>query len=163
MKFIELYEALTHQNGSYVDMKFSEDSLDKLMAVQRAIGLDNPTPRDKMHVTLMYSKKPSSDHYHKNDKSIKVKNRYRLEWFGPEQDVLVLVIEDDEELQKRHAELRAYGMQHSYDEFTPHVTLAYNQAQKELPSIEELNIGSLKLVGEDIAELDLNWKEKLDD
>lgn len=166
MKIKELYESLIgeHKSGSYVDMRLDDKSKDKIGDLIRDIGLDNPTPRDKLHVTLMYSKKPSSKFYERSEKSVKVGNKYSLQWFGENKDALVLVLEDADDLHKRHSELKAYGMEHSWPDYSPHVTLAYKQdSEVGLPDMREYNLGSLRFVDEQINELDLNWKEKLDD
>lgn len=135
MNFNQLYEALTGiemQSGSYVAMKLSDSTIGLIESLQKQLGLKNPVPVDKLHITLMYSLKPLNSTFTCSTKSIIGDGECSFQMFGPEQDCLVLKLSGniEEKLKTRHNEIASYGGEHTYNPYQPHITLSYGEPEQ---------------------------------
>lgn len=133
---------LESTGGNYVSLDVDNPEIE--------LKLDSGTivPTGKHHITLMYSEGT-------NVPTDKIKNA--IEWMSgsrtaksksvdvfdsqenPSLGCIVLKIESDH-LQNVHEELKRIGLRHSYSEYKPHVTLAYDVDIEEARTIaKQLN------------------------
>jgi hypothetical protein len=125
---------------TYIAMLFDEESLEKLRTVSSV--LDKPTPASEFHITVIYSKKPTSAKGRgKLDKPVPVKlTKYSVFHTQTGKDCLVIEIESPE-ITARHEEImKDYGASYDFDKYAPHITLSYDFTGdiKELPKLETL-------------------------
>lgn len=173
MKFSDLYEALvgaSQQSGSYVGMKLSDDSIGIIQEIQKTLGLKNPVPMEKLHITMMYSMKPLNSTFQCSTKPITGPLEYTYEWFGPSADCLVIKLKGElsDKLRTRHNEIASYGGEHTYDPFSPHITLSYGEPEESMMNIrDKINTtvypsGQLfKLVSEYHEPVNQSWSDDL--
>lgn len=135
-------------DGTYVCVKFTKESGKKLYNFAKSLGL-KPIPAHEMHITIVYS-----------TKKLKIKNGIsgmnfsvqgsKLEYLGDKDSnwrALTLKLKS-EKLQDLHDSFKEYGYIHPYDDFIPHVSLAYQPPEDlELDKIEvpdfELDVQSM--------------------
>ena len=144
------------KNGSYFGVKPSEESMEQIQSIIKKAKVKNAISEDDIHVTLLFSPDkgnpmipPSSDLVHKAVP-------YKFAMFGPEKNCLVVKLESSD-LKNRHNQLLAHGFIHSYDEFSPHITLSYDY-DGELPSSDLLSdIGEMEFTDEYTMAIDDDW------
>jgi hypothetical protein len=162
MKISDLYEALTKTTGTYIGRKLDDVSGQKIMLLQKDLGLgqNQIVKQEDLHVTLMYSYDMLRSDFLPNPKEIisDLSEAY-LDWYGEDKTTLVLVLEC-RKLKTRHDEIAAYGLKHTYQPYSPHVTLAYDVANPESIDLGDGVIPDrLRFIGEYFDELDLDWKK----
>jgi 2'-5' RNA ligase len=156
-------------NGSYVAVSFSEDSQNRLTDFAHNLKLSNLVPKDKYHVTVIYSRIALP-------KEFKVQNLSEVEplivtpkhfsVFPTQSGKKALVLElDSPELVERHTSIMdKYDATYDFDEYKPHVTLSYDMGDFELPDdIDERaknELGELEIIEEYHEPLQLDWAEK---
>jgi hypothetical protein len=114
--------------GTFVGAKLTEDCADRLVEWMTQQGIPNPTPKEELHCTVVYSE----------EREINIAplayeppleidpSRFRFKHFGDNREVLVLTF-DRPELAHRHAMLRKkYDLSWKFPSYIPHVTLSYN-------------------------------------
>ena len=145
----------SYKNGNYVGMRLSAESVEKVKKLMKKLKLNQPVSDDDLHVTLMYSPEKGNPSFTpSNLEHVATASEFAL--FGDENDCLVIKLQSDS-LQARHADLLAFGFQHTYSEYSPHVTLSY-QYEGDKPSNDLLDdLGELTLVDEYIEPLDEKW------
>lgn len=139
--------------GVYVGAKFSHESIVNLLRLQDALGLVEPTPADKMHVTVLFSRKniPVSLESYKF-KALPVEIETWKSSSG-KKNVVVLKLQCPE-LTKRHNDLIAQGGTHDFPDYQVHVTLSYNHDKEiKLP----VAFDHLIIQDEYTEPLDLDW------
>ena len=102
-------------------------NVDELYSWCKENKIENLIDRDKLHVTIAYSKK-EVDHslFKPKDYRIKVANSNReLVILGKENNCLCLKF-DSVILSKRHKHFIDNGCSFDYDSYKPHLTLSYN-------------------------------------
>lgn len=155
MKLIELLEA--EDEGLFMAVHFTEETLDDLVALGETLGLENVTARNDFHTTIIFSKKyinlPPITHDVKIDPAT-----YSWELFGHENNVLVLKYESPE-LKERFDAAMELGATYDFDEYKPHVTFAFDVENIDLDDLD-LPTFSLQLAEEYQTPLDLDWKDK---
>ena len=143
MMISELLEERAEKPGMFVGAHISEDSIKSLQDWTHRHGIDKPTPADKMHVTVLYSKDKQFD-WESAEHNVEIDpSTYKLELFGEENNVLVLSFECPE-LNKRHEHgMDTHDLSWDFDGYTPHVTLSYEACDL---SLTELPTPDVKLV-----------------
>lgn len=117
--------------GTYVAIEFGETSNRNLTKFFENLGVKNIV--DDLHVTLIYSRETMLfDEIDLNLKGelIRFENA-RYELFGEDKDVLVLRF-NSKILNDAHENIKSIGAIHSYPNYSPHLTIAYDM--KEIPS-----------------------------
>lgn len=139
--------------GLYVCAKYSEQTLDEVEALQRALKVPNPVPREKIHSTILYSR--VNVPYVCASGSFEVANSGHLEvWRTQDGPTLVLVLDSDY-LRTRHMYGRTIGGTHDFNDYTPHITLSYNVGAASFKGKHELKV----ILSHEKAEpLKLDWK-----
>ncbi|QHJ78966.1 MAG: hypothetical protein [Caudoviricetes sp.] len=159
MKYSELVESLV---GTYVAVTFSKESLDMFERLQRKLNLEKKTPTDKMHSTILFSRKKIdfpvlSDVYETASKKV----QYQVFETQTGKRALVLLL-DSEYLTHRHNLGMSLGATYDYPEYHPHVTLSYDIGDMEV-STKPFNLATEPvIVAEYMEDLDLTWSDQDD-
>lgn len=126
-------------NGVYAAAKFTEDTLDRLVELQNKLQLINPTAKEDLHSTILYSRlyvpfKPELF-------EVKLCDSGHLEIFetGDKNRALVLVLDSDY-MTYRHDIGIALGATHDYDSYNPHITLSYDIKSLQFNTNEKIDI-----------------------
>jgi len=140
--------------GTYVGAKYTDATTQQLSKLMKIINVPNAITKDKLHSTLLYSKKEISidygtfpiDYMGWTD---------RLEiWEDQGKNILVLIINSDE-MKSRHDELLEMGGASVYPEFNQHITLSYDVQDWIIPECDlDFNVFACT---EYIEPLKLSW------
>ena len=154
------------ETGTFVGARFSDKSCDILLDIMKQLGLENPTEREDLHTTVMYTLKSIPDFAEDNPEPVtfdppKSATIDRFQVF-PSQDgdnALVLVLKS-KYLSDRHNEIiDTYGAEYTHDEYHPHVTLAYSPDEFDVDNWDITDYaGDLELITEYNSPLDPDWK-----
>jgi phage-related protein (TIGR01555 family) len=140
---------------------------DALVKWAKAQGIESPVSADQMHVTVLYSRTPvdwmamGSTWDQDQDGKLRVPpgGPRVVDLFGAEKDTLVLQFSSSG-LSWRHEEMVRKGASHDYDEYAPHVSIAFDVAPDfDLSAIEPYQ-GELIFGPEVFREIDDDWKAK---
>lgn len=163
MNFDELYEnVLGTSKGTYVARKLDSVSRQLVSILQEELGLgQNKVAEEDLHVTLVYSHDESRFPFQPDQKSIKseINETASLEWFGKNNDCLVLKFSCPK-MKARHLEICSYyGVKHTYDPYQSHVTLAYDVKNPESVDLTKGHLPAyLRFVAEYGEELEIGWR-----
>ena len=149
MKPIELFVTLcspelevipySMENGCYSAVTPDKASRLKLLNLGEQLGFDiNP---DKLHITVIYSEKPVSDPKVKSGKFAATCREVGY-WTGHDGKTYVVAKINSDELHAEHQRLRSLGAEHSFPDYSPHVTLDASEGElskKLKKSIDEVN------------------------
>ena len=160
-----LLNELVDIKGSYVGVTPAKESKNKIKQLIKQLKVDNPIARDKMHCTVIYSRKPISDFTAKGtlDPAIKAIPK-SLKIFQTQEGKNALVLElDCEELHYRHQSImKEYGATYDYPEYIPHITLSYDCKDFDVSSISKEDlcniIDCIEIDNEYYEDLKLDWK-----
>lgn len=152
------------KNGIYVAVKFSDDTINRLLKYCNKANIPEVLKADEFHCTLSYSRKDVPDFEPKEKiKEIGVPYKFEVWPSSPnafKKDMtycLVLKFKSDY-LQKRFDKIMSMGATYDYDKYQPHISLSYNVDKdfdvKKLPPIKEL--GDFEIVSEYSEELELD-------
>lgn len=145
MRAYELFEQDDNTpDGTYAGVKLSDETVERIVAYCDEHDIPNPVPSDKLHVTLLYSRKYLPDY--------EAAGEYKKPMVGEpagfdvwdtsdEEPSRCLVLKlDCERLLKRHEQLmNKHEATYDHDEYTPHVTFSYNiedYDESDLPKID---------------------------
>lgn len=146
MKLSQFFE----KQGTYVGIRLDDESKKVLVELQNVLRLENPLDPDKFHVTVLFSRKHIDVPVVDTTFSASV---IRVEcWKTGDGKSAVVAKLDCKGLVSRHEDLISIGGTHDYPDYSPHVTLSYDD--KVSPMFVS---GELKLVDEYIEPLDLEW------
>lgn len=171
LKLQEIFEA-AETRGTYAAVKFDEDTKDAILEYIKEHDIPNPISRDKMHCTVLYSRKycPDYEPLGKIDppwigeptKFEVWESRGKLRDEEPKR-CLVLKFKCDK-LNERHKELMdEHDATYDFPEYKTHITLSYDigdMDETKLPDIHKF-LDVIKIVEEYGEDLDLSWSDKL--
>lgn len=125
------------KHGTFVGARLTRDTEDRLWDWLAKTGMQNPEPKNRMHVTVVGHESRQFPWQCKEYPPLEVDpSTYHLEEF-PGKDGKALVLRfDSPELQKRHQWAKdTYGFEWKHPEYLPHITLGYNTGinPKDLP------------------------------
>lgn len=149
------------KNG-YLAVKPTPDSAQHLARLLDGAGITGTIPADKLHVTLFYAPDglPESIRESVNPEQV------HLAFVQPTPRILgegtwrAVVLElDAQSLHQRHNSIRTdHNGQHSYPDYTPHLSVKYSPEDGDLEKIVELFAGipnlALQLHGEYCEDID---------
>jgi len=146
--------------GLYVCAKFSQSSCEALKRVQEALGMTNPVVAEKLHTTIVYSRKtidlPPVINLNETASLIGFEK-----WDTKYGSTVVGILKSDY-LHDRFNEAMANGATYDYDDYKPHVTLSYDSGITEFNLKDNLTLPvELNIVGEHYESLDLD--KQIDD
>lgn len=164
MKLIDLFEE-KEKTGTYAGVRFDADTKQRIKTFIKDNKIPNPIPTDKIHTTLLYSRKrlPEYEAAGKLDPPLVGKPLKFDVWLSqPDDDgektkCLVLQYECTD-LIKRHKKLmKEHGGTFDFDEYKPHVTFSYDIGDFDIKLLDPKKIGDLKLVTEYQEDLNFDW------
>lgn len=164
---LKLFEDQTnHENGTYVEAYLDEESKEALSAFCEDKQIPSPTPKDKFHITIIYSEGEGQGDPTVGDKRFEepmVAKFEKYNLFGPEKNCLVMELECEALNQLHRQILQDHPtLKHSYDEYAAHVTLSYTIPEGfDLDELEKPDFEIL-ICGYTSSELNPNWKEDND-
>lgn len=137
-----------------------------IRAWYEAQGVEKMMPASDFHVTIIYSKTAidwfAVSETWQSELKLSAGGPRDHEFFGPpgNEDSLVLMIKSSE-LQWRHEEFKRHGATTSFDEYQPHVTLIFGNADRtmDISDIEPWQ-GEILLGPEIFEAIDENWQPK---
>jgi hypothetical protein len=165
MKLKDLYEQ--SKKGTYAGVRFDTDTNRALHKYISENKIPNSIRPDKMHTTLLYSRKhlPNYKPAGKIQPPMTGNPSGLTVWDtqgenGPKTKCLIFQY-DCPELVTRHKSLmKEHEATFDYPEFKPHVTLSYDIGDMDIDKLPDATeIGPLKLVEEYGEDLDLNWAQ----
>lgn len=135
-------------SGSYVCALPDTESKIKLARISAALG--HPLGKDDvedLHSTIMYAKGafPESIPLQKG-KRFGAKIIGIEFWDGHDNDGYVVAILDSPDLVNRNKEWAATGLKHSFDDYSPHVTL-FDKLSKTDELVQKINAVAKKAIG----------------
>lgn len=141
--------------GTYVAGYFSEESQDKIYALAKKLEIPNLVPKDKYHVTIIFSKKtiPYKGLNKLKDAWIVEVEKFHVFPTQSGKKCLVLKLDAPDLIHQHNKIMKKYKeATYDFDEYIPHTTLSYDLGDFKLPDNSELDgLGKLEIV-EEIAE-----------
>lgn len=162
----ELANKETETDGTYVGLKLTSDSKERVREYIAGKAIPNPIDEDDLHITLIYSRKalPKFKARGELDPPIEATPK-SFDIFKSQSGKSVLVLKlDSPELTARHKAIRKeHGATHDFPDYIPHVTFSYDVGDDfDLKSVKAENVGKVSF-GEEYSEpLQLDWKESKD-
>lgn len=143
--------------GTYVGVRFDDETKNKVKEIQTQLNLFEPTPIDKLHSTICFSRVPVP--YKPLSEACKIGSTTKFKVFktATGKRALVLLIDSDY-LRDRHEYANVLGATYDFPDYQPHITLAYDIGARKIPdSIEPFEVG---ITHEYVEDLDLEWTPK---
>lgn len=140
--------------GTYVAVKFTDETLNKIQEVQDSLRLLNPVKREDLHSTIAYSR--VNVPFIPNESGNFISSNQHLEiWNTNDGPALIMVLDDANHLKERHNLANILGATYDFPDYTPHITLSYNLGPQEV----ELSEFSLPIESayEYMEDLDIDW------
>ena len=141
--------------GTFVSLRPSTNSLDELVALQAAMELPNPVPRDSLHCTIVDSTKTMRGYtawgevwpcIHATPVALA-----RWPWMG-NRECVVLILDSEDIILRNQRLCDIYKVPPAKYPFIPHITLSYgteNDAARLLaPSVLQMAIPRVSFVKE---------------
>lgn len=158
----------TNTKGTYAGVRFADDTVAAILRYIEAAQLPNSTAADKLHSTLLYSRKFLPDYQPLGEiapplagtpTKLHVWETSPEDPSEPKKRCLVLKYKCDD-LVNRHLKLMSdHEATYDFDSFEPHVTLSYDIGDIEIDDLPQFSdyIDAINIVEEYGEELDLNW------
>ena len=153
----------SNKGHGYVGMKVHPEDAKKLHAIASSLGVSDLIDTNKMHLTIIYDEshpeisnyEPSKKTYECKVTDVKNLGEKDSKWYA-----ICLDLEAPE-LAIRHKNLRAMGFGHSYENFTPHVSIKYKPSESDSETLKK----NLKTIQEGLPTIRLyeEYTEKLSD
>ena len=162
MLLAELMDTTKTEEGSYIAVKLSKETQDRLADFANSFKIENIVPREKFHITVIYSTKSVPKTFKALgdiDPPILAQPKH-LTIFETKGGSSALVLElDCPELVKRHNDLMSkYNLKYDFPEYKVHVTLSYDVGDWEIPTVVDYkDIQDLEIVNEYLESLKLDW------
>lgn len=170
MKLFEIIEEQQETKGTYAAVRFDPATKAAIAKWIENSKIPNPTNTDKLHCTVLYSRKYCPDYeplgdidppwIGKPDKLEVWESRGKLRNEEPKRCLVMKFSCDD--LVKRHEELmKEHDATYDFPEYKTHITLSYDigdMDEADLPDIS--SIGDITIVEEYGEDLDLDWAAK---
>ena len=150
--------------GTYAGVKFKTASINNVETYIKNNKIPNPVPGDKLHTTLLYSRKHCPNY--------KPLTTYDAPLIGTPTEFDVwesqadndgkksrcLVLEYDcKGLDDRHSELmKEHDATYDYDEYKTHITLSYDVGDMDIKDLPKFT-DDLEIDGEYSEDLNLTW------
>lgn len=150
--------------GTYAGVHFDKNTTDRIKAFIEANNIPNAAPSDKLHTTVLYSRKYLPNYEPAGDVNMTGKPLKFEKWLTQADDkgyrasALVLTYVCPE-LVNRHKELmKEHDATFDYDEFKPHITLSYDIGREfDTKKLDPKDIGDLNIINEYGEDLNLDW------
>lgn len=157
---MKLNEIAKQANGTYMAVKYDKDAAEAIKELSNTLKVPNPLSREKMHTTIIYSRKHAPDLKANNDLYPIIAKGKELHIF-PTQDkknALVLKLEC-EALVNRHNEIMAeHQTTYDFPEYIPHITLSYDCGDFKPDDYTGELPQELTIIQEYVEDLVLDWQ-----
>jgi hypothetical protein len=155
-----LTELKQQPDGTYAGIRMTDKTTKSIAKWIADNDIPNAVPTDKLHTTLLYSRKHLPDYSAAGSyDSLMIGKPTKFDvWESADGDTRCLVLEYKcKELVDRHNELMdKHGATYDFDEFKPHVTVSYDIGDMDIKSLPMLEC-DIEIEKEYMEELDLNW------
>lgn len=137
-------------NNGFVSVKPTVEVARKIYNHLTSIGITDQIPVEDLHVTVMYSKNKQIDTVPKPKDIYQAKQIGEPVIMGKDPWRALVLKLDSDLLHARFVELVLSGAEHSYPDFTPHISLKYSPSESDLQLLKDnpINIGDILLTGE---------------
>lgn len=159
---MKLAEITNKNKGTYAGYKLSAPSKKYLSDFMKENEIPNALDPDKLHVTLVYSRKHLPDFKPLGNVSIAAKPEQFVVWKGrdstgsKEANCLILLL-DCPEAEERHKQIKdEHGATFDYDKYQPHITLSYDIGDMKIARLK-VPTRNIMFVEEYVEDLDLDW------
>jgi len=154
-------------SGTYAAVHFDEQTINKIQQFITDNNIPNGLAPNKMHCTLLYSRKHLPDYVRHGDINPPLKGTpTKLEKWPSQPDsegnvsmCLVMKFDCPELVERHNFLMKEHNASFDFDKYTPHVTLSYDVAGmqvKDLSNIED-TVDSMTVVYEYGDDLNLDW------
>lgn len=119
------------KNGQYITIEPTPESKRWIMSLIKKLNPEQPVEEKDLHITLTYSETNGNTEYKAKPEELFNVQVSHFDFFGDNQECLVVVL-NSENLKEKHKQLQKEGFEHSYSEYNPHVTLAFDYKNKNI-------------------------------
>jgi len=156
----------THHKGTYAAGHFSNETKEAVQEYIKENSIPNPTPTDKLHATILYSRRNCPNYVAQGDIEppyIGTPGEFQI-WKGQPDDKghepNCLIMEFDcPELTARHEELMdEHNALYDFDEYKTHITFSYDVADMDINDLPDYT-GPVEVVHEYGEVLDIDWAQ----
>jgi hypothetical protein len=165
MKLSDILEENEPKKGTYAGVRYSPESIEAVQTFLKEHSIPNPVADDKIHTTLLYSRKflPNYEPKGKLAKPMQAKFHQYDVWKTSPQDetqekwnclVMKLKCPELEALHKQYMD--EHKATYDYPVYTPHVTLSYNIGDYDITKLPNFT-APLHITEEYGEELNLDW------
>lgn len=146
-------QSLAASGGSYISVKLDLPSIQTIRNLYNEVGVavHDRQDLDKLHSTIMYDPTTPYDRsLYTADRSKHVARAVDVDIYGEHKKVLVLVLKAPS-LQVKHRKLESLGFKHTYDPYSPHITIIKSNADRYVDAVRkylEENPMSFTLINE---------------
>jgi hypothetical protein len=141
---------MNHSNGTFVAVRFSEETISTLGYMAQFYSVPNPIDLSELHSTVVYSRKPL--------KNVPPQRELLSPWiakpigfdvfetrndmYGTGSPTRCLVLKIDcPEMHARHNFLRKWeGASHDFPSYQPHITLSYDIGDYDIRRLDAMTI-----------------------
>lgn len=170
---MKLFEILEEQStkGTYAAVRFSDETKAAIAKYIKDNEIPNPTNTEKLHCTVLYSRKYCPDYEPLGDidppwigkpEKLEVwESRGKLRDEEPKR-CLVMKFTCDKLVDRHNALMDEHDATYDFPEYKTHITLSYDigdMDEAELPDITD-SISEIVIVKEYGEDLDLDWASK---
>lgn len=155
-------------DGTYIGVKFSRKTQNAIKSFMKELGVPLPISREKMHTTLIYSRK----YFVYEDEKL---GKIDPPWIGKPKKLTIwetrdekkskalVLIYDCAEMDKEHKRImKEYGATYDFPEYHSHITLTYDCGDFAIPKNIDFDglLSEIEIVEEYVTDLVLNWQNK---
>ena len=152
-------------NGTYAGVRFDEDTVGRIKTFIEENEIPNAIPDDKIHTTLLYSRKPCPNYKATGDLNPALTGtptefdvwESQPDDDGNKSNCLVLQFECDDLVDRHKSLMDEHGGTFDFDEYKPHTTFSYDIGDLDIENLDPSGLGDLKIVSEYQEELNTNW------
>lgn len=162
MSKIKTFMEFVSEKGVYVAVDYTRESSNRFINHFKAQGIPNLVRADKLHTTVIYSRKPFNFDEYKGNTSRPldlVFTEFKPHVFETQSGkrALVMLIEDADELTDRHNHIMTkYDASYDFPDYIPHCTVSYDIGELDISKIIEYT-GTLHTSNEYVEPLDVDW------
>lgn len=153
--FLEVVKPKTDP-GVYMCAKFDQASNEKIKNIQSVLGVNNAVVAEKLHTTVVYSRK-TVDVFPQDDLN-EIAHLVGFELWDTKYGKTVVAKLESPYLNGRFRDVMSLGATYDFDDYKPHVTLAYDSGDVDLDeAVKGLELPvELTIVSEHAESLDLD-------
>lgn len=166
MKLQNLLESSKKEsNGTYAAVRFDKESINIVEAFMNDNNIPNPLGPDKIHCTIIYSRKYIEDYPTLgaiDPPWIAKPKEFKIFTSQEGNNCLVLTLSCDKLIERHDYIMENYDATYDFDEYNPHITLSYNCGDVELDQFNSKldQIDDLKIIEEYSEDLNLSWEKE---